>query len=151
MKDSFMINKYVIKSTTFLRLNGVTQSLYIHLNADADDFGIVDVLATMRQINATEQDLITLITVGLITMLDQTALIVYINDWNLNNNNRDIRFIKISRHLALLAEKMPHQEVMLAVINDQGKKSKKICTALEAMQTMPKLLEQQTHKNKKGC
>ena len=96
----------------------------------------------MRQTNASEQDLLTLISVGLITMLDQKDLIVYINDWNLNNNNRDVRFIKISRHLALLAEKLPNQEVMLAVINDKGKKSKKICTALEAMQNMPKLLGQ---------
>jgi replicative DNA helicase len=142
LKDSFVISKHLIKSTRFLRLNGVVQALYIHLNADADDFGIVDVLATMRQTNASEQDLLTLISVGLITMLDQKDLIVYINDWNLNNNNRDVRFIKISRHLALLAEKLPNQEVMLAVINDKGKKSKKICTALEAMQNMQKLLGQ---------
>ena len=60
LKDSFVISKHLIKSTRFLRLNGVVQALYIHLNADADDFGIVDVLATMRQTNASEQDLLTL-------------------------------------------------------------------------------------------
>ena len=77
MKDSFVISKHLIKSTRFLRLNGVVQALYIHLNADADDFGIVDVLATMRQTNASEQDLLTLISVGLITMLDQKDLIAF--------------------------------------------------------------------------
>lgn len=140
MKDSFLISKQIANSTRFLRLPGSTQALYFHMNGDADDLGIVEVLATMRKTNAVEQDLLTLISSGLITLLDKNDLICYINNYSLTNSNRDIRYVKISQYLRLLAEKLPDERIMLAKINEEGKKSRVWCSAEEAMQEIPKLL-----------
>ena len=96
MKNAFCIDKRVISGARFLRLSATAQSLYFHLNADADDDGIVEAFATVNKIRANEQDLIQLIQANFIVLLNKNELVAYITDWVRNNKGLDIRWHKQS-------------------------------------------------------
>ena len=92
MKNAFCISKQVISGARFLRLSATAQSLYMHLNADADDDGVVEAFATINKVRANEQDLIQLVQSGFLVILNQNELIAYITDWVRNNKGLDIRW-----------------------------------------------------------
>lgn len=89
MKNAFCISKQVISGARFLRLSATAQSLYMHLNADADDDGVVEAFATINKVRANEQDLIQLVQSGFLVILNQNELIAYITDWVRNNKGLD--------------------------------------------------------------
>lgn len=132
MKNAFCIDKRVITGARFLRLSASAQSLYMHLNADADDDGIVEAFATLNKVRANEQDLVQLVQSDFLVILNQTELIAYITDWVKHNKGLDIRWHKQSDYLHLLAEVYPNAKVYVAIIYN-GKKNKLLTTAKEAL------------------
>ena len=132
MKNAFCIDKRVISGARFLRLSATAQSLYMHLNADADDDGIVEAFATINKVRANEQDLIQLVQSGFLIILNQSELIAYITDWVRNNKGLDIRWHRQSEYLFLLAEVCPDAKVYVSIANS-GKKTKMLTTAKEAI------------------
>ncbi len=134
MKNAFCIDKRVISGARFLRLSATAQSLYFHLNADADDDGIVEAFATVNKIRANEQDLIQLIQANFIVLLNKNELVAYITDWVRNNKGLDIRWHKQSEYLQLLADVCPDAKIYVATLRN-GKKIKLLTTAKEAIMT----------------
>lgn len=131
MKNAFCVDKRVISGARFLRLSATAQSLYFHLNADADDDGIVEAFATINKVRANEQDLVQLVQSGFLVILNQSELIAYITDWVRHNRNLDIRWHKQSEYLNLLAEICPTAKVYIAILRN-NKKTKMLTTAKEA-------------------
>lgn len=131
MKNAFCISKQVISGARFLRLSATAQSLYMHLNADADDDGVVEAFATINKVRANEQDLIQLVQSGFLVILNQNELIAYITDWVRNNKGLDIRWHRQSEYLYLLAEVCPEAKVYVAILCN-GKKTKMLTTAKDA-------------------
>ena len=132
MKNAFCISKQVISGARFLRLSATAQSLYMHLNADADDDGIVEAFATINKVRANEQDLIQLVQSGFLIVLNKNELIAYITDWVRHNRNIDIRWHKQSEYLDLLADVCPSAKVYVAILRN-NKKIKMLTTAKEAI------------------
>lgn len=132
MKNAFCIDKRVISGARFLRLSATAQSLYMHLNADADDDGIVEAFATLNKVRAAEQDLIQLVQANFLVILNQNELIAYITDWVRHNRNIDIRWHKQSEYIDLLADVCPSAKVYVAILRN-GKKTKMLTTAKEAI------------------
>ena len=132
MKNAFCIDKRVISGARFLRLSATAQSLYMHLNADADDDGVVEAFATVNKVRANEQDLIQLVQSGFLVILNQNELIAHITDWVRNNKGLDIRWHRQSEYIYLLAEVCPEAKVYVSIVNN-GKKTKMLTTAKEAI------------------
>ncbi len=116
-----------------MRLSATAQSLYFHLNAEADDNGIVEAFSVLNKVRAAEQDLVQLVDAEFISIISKSELIAFINDWVVHNANRDIRWCKRSEHFELLAQIKPNAKVMILITNQENKKEKKICTAQEAI------------------
>ena len=133
MKDSFIIPRWIILSTRYLRLSPSAQSLYIALHADADDDGIVEVFAVMLRQRATENDVIQLIDNNFIVLIDKSNLIAWVRDWLGANLGRDMRYIKPSKYRILLARIVPEAEVFIIKQNDKGKKYREIVPVTIAM------------------
>ncbi len=132
MKNAFCVDKRVISGARFLRLSATAQSLYFHLNADADDDGIVEAFATLNKVRANEQDLVQLVQSGFLIVLNKNELIAYITDWVRHNRNIDIRWHKQSEYLDLLADVCPSAKVYVAILRN-NKKIKMLTTAKEAI------------------
>lgn len=116
-----------------MRLSATAQSLYFHLNAEADDNGIVEAFSVLNKVRAAEQDFVQLVDAEFISIISKSELIAFINDWVVHNANRDIRWCKRSEHFELLAQIKPNAKVMILITNQENKKEKKICTAQEAI------------------
>ena len=133
MKDRFIISRRIICSRRYLMLSASAQSLYIALNADADDDGIVEAYAVMLRQRAVETDLIQLLDADISVLLSKKDMIVWLRDWLVMNLNRDLRYIHPSKYRTLLAEIVPDAEVMVATLNANGKRTKRILNVQQAL------------------
>ena len=90
----FAIN--VIESDEFCVLKMSAQALYLHLNLNADDDGVVDKWKSiLRYLGVKREHLDALIKSGFIIELDSGALLI--SDWLLHNKIRRDRYIE-GRH-----------------------------------------------------
>ena len=92
----------LIESDEFCKFPASTQAIYLHLNMNADDDGVVDNWqSVIKSINSKRNFLDPLIEKGYIIMLKCGALLIA--DWCENNSIRQDRYI-CSRHIRELDE-----------------------------------------------
>lgn len=108
MAERRMFSGRVVRSAKFLRLPASAQALYFHLGMNTDDEGIVEAFAVMRMIQASDEDLQALEDKGLVAVLDEDELVIYITDWNESNQIRPDR-AKESVYHSLLVSYMNRQ------------------------------------------
>lgn len=135
MKDKFILSRNVICSRRYLMLSPSAQSLYIALNADSDDDGIVDAYSVMLRQRAAENDLKQLVDSNFIVLLDSANMLVWLRDWLAQNLNRDMRYLKPSQYRPLLAQIIPDAQVVLVNQYPNGKKYRKIVSVSVALQS----------------
>ena len=153
MKDKFMLSRGLVCSTRYLRLSPSAQALYIALNADADDDGIVDAFAVMLRQRAAENDLKQLVDSNFVVLLDSINLLVWLRDWLAQNLNRDLRYLKPSQYRPLLAQIIPDAQVVMVKQNAKGKKYRNIVSVSIALQknaNQEHLLTRGLHKHKQS-
>lgn len=93
MAERRMFSRAIVNSSRFLRLPPTARLLYYDLGMSADDDGAAEAYTVMRLTGAAETDLDTLVSAGLITLLNADQ-VVYINDWTRNNQLRGDRYRK---------------------------------------------------------
>lgn len=91
MAERRMFARSIIGSARFLRMPTTARLLYYDLGMDADDDGCVEAFAVMRMTGATEDDLRILVEREFVRLLNDD-LVVYINDWGVNNQIRKDRY-----------------------------------------------------------
>ena len=95
-----MFAKQVVHSARFLRMPIKARLLYYELGMETDDEGIVEAVKAIRIAGVSEGTLDILVEKGYVTILDPEDLIVYMNDWNTNNNLRKDKLTpSVYRHL----------------------------------------------------
>lgn len=87
-----MIALTVIESYPFLSMPLSAQALYMHLIANADDDGIVEAYRVMLIVQAKPDDLQILIAKRFAMWLDECRMIMYLNDWLIQNKIRASRY-----------------------------------------------------------
>lgn len=102
MADKRMFHKLITEAGKFYKLPHSAQSLYFHLNMNADDDGIVEGYNISSLCKTTDDDMLLLQEKGYIKILNDDDL-VYIEDWNEHNTIRPDRK-KESAHKELLDE-----------------------------------------------
>ena len=91
MKNRRMFSRDIVETGKFYLLDPKLQVLYLHLSMNADDDGYVDSFMVLSSLRLQEEDLRVLEAKSLITIYDD--LVVWINDWTLNNQIRKDRYI----------------------------------------------------------
>ena len=92
-----MLSVDLISSDAFCVLSPSAQMLYLHLNVNADDDGIVDKWKTvLRYLRVKKEHLDSLINAGFIIELECGALLI--SDWLIHNKIRKDRYTP-SRYL----------------------------------------------------
>lgn len=91
MAERRMFSKAIIGSARFLMMPVSTRLLYYDLGMFADDDGVVEAFAVLRQTNASEDDLRLLVAKGFIRVLNE-ELVTFITDWKTNNFIRSDRY-----------------------------------------------------------
>lgn len=91
MAERRMFSKAIIGSARFLMMPASTRLLYYDLGMFADDDGVVEAFAVLRQTNASEDDLRLLVAKGFIRVLNE-ELVTFITDWKTNNFIRSDRY-----------------------------------------------------------
>lgn len=91
MAERRMFSKAIIGSARFLMMPASTRLLYYDLGMFADDDGVVEAFAVLRQTNASEDDLRLLVAKGFIRVLNE-ELVTFITDWKTNNFIRNDRY-----------------------------------------------------------
>ena len=92
-----MFSVDLISSDAFCVLSPSAQMLYLHLNVNADDDGIVDKWKTvLRYLRVKKEHLDSLINAGFIIELECGALLI--SDWLIHNKIRKDRYTP-SRYL----------------------------------------------------
>ena len=132
-RTKFVLDKALINTKRYIELPTSSQALYIQLNSEADDNGIVDAYPIIQKIRADMQDLMALVRAGFVVILDVEEQIVFITHWTKHNSAADIRWHKPSEHLALLANVMPNASVV-AKLRINKKYVKKNVSASEALE-----------------
>ena len=90
MAERRMFARAVTGGARFLRMPVTSRLLYYDLGMAADDDGCVEAFAVMRMTGATEDDLKVLVSKGFVRVLNED-LVVYITDWQANNQIRKDR------------------------------------------------------------
>lgn len=86
----------VVESDAFCVLKASAQMLYLHLNMNADDDGIVDKWKnTLRYLGVKREHLDALIEAGFVIELESGALLI--SDWLIHNKIRQDRYVE-GRH-----------------------------------------------------
>ena len=86
-----MLDISIIESDRFYMLTPSAQTLYFHLNMNADDDGFVDMWKSLlRCLSIRAEHLNSLIDAGYVIKLDEDALLIA--DWNLHNKIRRDRY-----------------------------------------------------------
>lgn len=81
----------VIESDAFCALKASAQLLYLHLNMNADDDGVVDKWKSiLRYLRVKQEHLDALVDAGYIIKLDSGALLI--SDWLIHNKIRHDRY-----------------------------------------------------------
>jgi len=91
MAERRMFARAVTGGARFLRMPVTSRLLYYDLGMAADDDGCVEAFAVMRMTGATEDDLKVLVSKGFVRVLNED-LVVYITDWQANNQIRKDRY-----------------------------------------------------------
>ena len=91
MAERRMFARAVTGGARFLRMPVTSRLLYYDLGMAADDDGCVEAYAVMRMTGATEDDLKVLVSKGFVRVLNED-LVVYITDWQANNQIRKDRY-----------------------------------------------------------
>ena len=91
MAERRMFARAVTGGGRFFRVPGTPRLLYYCLGGGADDDGCVEAFAVMRMTGATEDDLKVLVSKGFVRVLNED-LVVYITDWQANNQIRKDRY-----------------------------------------------------------
>ena len=87
-----MIAISVIESDAFCCLSASAQMLYLHLNTNADDDGIVDKWKSiLRYLRVKQTHLDSLIDAGLVIILPSGLLVI--SDWLVHNRIRQDRYV----------------------------------------------------------
>ena len=87
-----MLSSDVIESDGFCLLSPSAQMIYLHLNLNADDDGIVDKWkSVLRYLRVRSEHLTSLITAGYVIELDSGALLI--SDWLIHNKIRHDRYV----------------------------------------------------------
>ena len=137
MKEHYMLSRKITSSARFIKLSPSAQSLYMHLNSDSDDDGIVEAYTVMNKVRANETDFMLLVASGFVKLLSEIDDIAFITHWNINNSNRDIRYHKNSQYIGLLAQILPDVSVTVPIRkmgkNGKIKVTKSIVPAAEAL------------------
>ena len=63
-RTKFVLDKALINTKRYIELPTSSQALYIQLNSEADDNGIVDAYPIIQKIRADMQDLMALVRAG---------------------------------------------------------------------------------------
>ena len=110
MANRRMFSRAITGSGRFLRLSAQARALYYDLGMEADDDGFVEAFVRLRATGAEEVHLRELEQAGLILVLDEYNLVVYIQDWSINNTIRRDRYTpsiyqSLSLQFAQAAEK----------------------------------------------
>ena len=92
MANRRMFSRAITGSGRFLRLSAQARALYYDLGMEADDDGFVEAFVRLRATGAEEVHLRELEQAGLILVLDAYNLVVYIQDWSINNTIRRDRY-----------------------------------------------------------
>ena len=92
MANRRMFSRAITGSGRFLRLSAQARALYYDLGMEADDDGFVEAFVRLRATGAEEVHLRELEQAGLILVLDDYNLVVYIQDWSINNTIRRDRY-----------------------------------------------------------
>ena len=92
MANRRMFSRAITGSGRFLRLSAQARALYYDLGMEADDDGFVEAFVRLRATGAEEVHLRELEQAGLILVLDEYNLVVYIQDWSINNTIRRDRY-----------------------------------------------------------
>ncbi len=91
-----MFSVDVIETDVFCLLKASAQTLYFHLNMNADDDGVVDKWKTvLRYLRIKREHLDSLIDAGYVIELDSGALLI--SDWLIHNKIRQDRYVE-GRH-----------------------------------------------------
>ena len=86
-----MLDISIIESDRFCLLTPSAQTLYLHLNMNADDDGIVDMWKNvLRYLRIKQEHLDSLIKAEYVIMLDSGALLI--SDWLLHNKIKSDRY-----------------------------------------------------------
>ena len=86
-----MLDISIIESDRFCLLTPSAQTLYLHLNMNADDDGIVDMCKNvLRYLRIKQEHLDSLIKAEYVIMLDSGALLI--SDWLLHNKIKSDRY-----------------------------------------------------------
>lgn len=109
MAQRRMFSNRITNSAKFLKMPLSSQALYFHLGLHADDDGVVEAFAVMRQTGAVEDDLRLLVAKGFVAVLNDD-LVSYITDWNENNRIRADRKVD-SIYKELLLKMLPSVEL----------------------------------------
>lgn len=132
-KDLTMFNNSFTKSTKFLSLSGSSKLLYFYLLQDADTDGIVDACMTIRVTNSEITDWTNLIEKNFIWLLKKPYT-GFIPDYIIHNPNLDMRWVKDSMYLYLLAEKYPNAIIQRRLKNEKGKYKKALLSVSEYLE-----------------
>ena len=91
-----MLAMSIIESDVFCSLTPSSQALYLHLNMNADDDGVVDNWKNvLRYLRVKQEHLDALIKVGVVLELDSGAMLI--SDWLIHNKIRKDRYYE-GRH-----------------------------------------------------
>ena len=97
-----MLSTEIIESDEFCSFPVSTQAIYIHLNMNADDDGVVcNWKSIIRGLRSKKEFLTPLIDGGYLIMLENESLLIA--DWQIHNQIRRDRYV-IGRHEAELNE-----------------------------------------------
>lgn len=100
-----MLSIDVIESDSFCTLKASAQVLYLHLNMNADDDGVVDNWKSiLRYLRIKREHLDALIRAGLVIELESGALLV--SDWLIHNKIRKDRYYEGQHSLEVDALKI---------------------------------------------
>ena len=90
----------IVESDCFCTLKASAQTLYFHLNMNADDDGVVDKWkSVLRYLRIRREHLEALISAGLVIELDSGAMLI--SDWLIHNKIRSDRYCKGQHSLEL--------------------------------------------------
>lgn len=95
-----MFSIEVIEADSFCLLKASAQTLYFHLNMNADDDGFVDKWKSiLRYLRIKREHLDSLIDAGYVIELDSGALLI--SDWLIHNRIRHDRYVEGQHSLEL--------------------------------------------------
>lgn len=101
MAEKRMLSKAFISSASFMKMSDSAKLLYVYLNVNADDDGIVEVFPYSQMLGTPEDDVKVLLTKGFIFFLNGDWL-AFLPHWLQNQYIRNDRYKASIYHNQLL-------------------------------------------------